>query len=238
MNLPNSSKRRAAARTAEEAIKSRRSIRAFLPDPVDPALLERVLTTAARAPSGSNIQPWKVYVLQGEPRDQVCAEILRAHEMGEEHQPEYDYYPTVWREPYLARRRATGWGLYGLLGIERGDRAGMKAQLGRNYTFFDAPVGLIFTIDRDLNLGSWMDYGMFLQSIMVAARGVGLDTCPQQAFALYHKILQRRLGIPDTQMVVCGLSLGYADMSAPENALVTEREPLDCFTTFVDDLRE
>ncbi len=238
MNQPNSSKWRGKATKAEAAIKSRRSIRAFLPDPVAPELLEQVLTTAARAPSGSNIQPWKVYVLQGESRDQLCAEILQAHEDGEEHHPEYDYYPTDWREPYLARRRATGWGLYGLLGIERGDKARMKAQLGRNYLFFDAPVGLIFTIDRDLNVGSWMDYGMFLQSIMIAARGVGLDTCPQQAFALYHSILQQRLGIPEAEMVVCGMSLGYADMTAPENALVTDREPLEGFTTFVGALRE
>ena len=224
--------------SAEDAIRSRRSVRAFLPGKVDLEVVKRILSTASRAPSGSNTQPWKVYVVEGDVRDRLCAEILQAHETGEEHRFEYSYYPEEWREPHLSRRRKSGWGLYGTLGIQKGDRERMKAQHGRNYLFFDAPVGLFFTIDRDLAIGSWLDYGMFLQSIMVAARGLGLDTCPQQAFAQYHKIIQRRLSIPADEMLICGMALGYADPDAPENQLVTEREPVESFTRFAGELVE
>jgi len=227
---------RAPADTPETAIRSRRSIRAFLPDPVPRETVRRILETAARAPSGSNTQPWKVYVLTGAAKTELSAEIHAAFMAGEAPEFEYQYYAPEWREPYLARRRANGWGLYGLLGIEKGDRDRMKVQHGRNYLFFDAPVGLIFTIDRDMGIGSWLDFGMFLQSIMVAAREFALDTCAQQAFAQYHRILHRRLAIPETEMVICGMALGHADMAAPENALVTEREPVEAFATFVEHL--
>lgn len=226
------------ARSVEEAILSRKSVRAFLPRPVERRQVEHILWLASHAPSGSNTQPWKVYVVEGRARDDLCAELLAAHEAGTGHKAEYCYYPKEWREPYLARRRANGWGLYGLLGIEKGNKERMKAQHGRNFLFFDAPVGLIFTIDRDLELGSWIDYGMFLQSIMIAARAVGLDTCPQQAFAQYHEILQRRLAIPSSEMVVCGMALGYADMQAPENALVTDRVSVADFAFFADELAQ
>lgn len=144
----------------------------------------------------------------------------------------YEYYPTKWREPYLGRRRKLGWDLYGLLGIGKGEREKTKQQHARNFRFFDAPVALIFVIDDDLETGSWLDYGMFLQSVMLAARGFGLDTCPQAAIAGAHEVLRRHLPIAENEIVVCGMSLGYARGDAAENALVTEREPVCGFARF------
>jgi len=221
----------------DEAISSRHSIRAFLPDAIGRDEIERILEVAARAPSGTNTQPWKVYVLVGEKKRSLSAAILAAHhepQLASQHTEEYAYYPRQWESPYIDRRRKVGWDLYALLGLTRDNKAGMAAQHGRNYAFFDAPVGFIFTIDRILEQGSWLDYGMFLQNIMVAARGRGLDTCPQAAFTQYHKIIEQHLAIPDTEMVVCGMALGYADRSKIENSLQTAREPVSGFTRFFD----
>src|SRR5262245_32729127 len=165
--------------TVEEAIVGRHCFRAFLPKPVPRELIERILLIAGRAPSGSNVQPWKVWVLDGAVKEEVAGEIADLYDRGQVAEREYNYYPERWREPYQARRRACGWGLYGLLGIGRADKDRMHAQHRRNFLFFDAPVGLIFSIDRDLEQGSWLDYGMFLQNVMVAARPFGLETCPQ-----------------------------------------------------------
>ena len=145
---------------------------------------------------------------------------------------EYRYYPTQFFEPYLTRRRANGFGLYGALGIGRREVDKMRAQHDRNFVFFDAPVGMIFTIDRRLNQGSWIDYGMFLQNIMVAARGRGLHTCPQAAFAPYHRQIRPVLNIPDEEIVVCGMALGLEDTSKPENDFRTDRVPLEEWVTF------
>jgi nitroreductase len=221
------------ARTVEEALLSRRSIRAFKPDPVPKELVEKILAQASRAPSGTNVQPWKVHALSGSAKDSLAREM---HEAFMAHGEEgwkraYEYYPTKWREPYLARRRKLGWALYGLLGIGKGEREKTKVQHGRNFLFFDAPVGLIFTIDDDLEKGSWFDYGMFVQSVMLAARGFGLDTCPQAAIASAHEIIRRQLGLANNEVVVCGMSLGYA-RNAVENTLVTEREPVAGFARF------
>ena len=224
----------APAATAAEAITSRKSIRRFLPDPVSRETVERLLAVASRAPSGTNIQPWRVYVVAGQAKEKLSAAILEAHDAGGGNEREYNYYPLEFTEPYLGRRRKIGWDLYGLLGIEKGDKDKMHAQHGRNFLFFDAPVGLFFTIDRTLEIGSWFDYGMFLQSIMVAARGEGLHTCPQAAFANYHAIIREQLGIPKDELVICGMSLGTADAEAIENTLVTEREPVENFATFID----
>ena len=223
--------------SVEEAITGRRSIRAFLPKPVPREIIGKILLIAGRAPSGTNIQPWKVWVLDGKVRDEVVGEMRAGHDAGDNGRREYHYDMQNWREPYLARRRACGFGLYNTIGIPRGDKERMRAQQGRNYQFFDAPVGLIFSIDRDLEIGSWVDYGMFLQSIMVAARAFGLETCPQAAFATRHEFLQKRLGIPPEQMVVCGMSLGYADPDAIVNTFVTERMPLEEFVTFVEEVQ-
>lgn len=222
----------------DHAITSRRSIRAFLPTPVPRALLEEILVVASRAPSGTNTQPWQVHVLTGAARARLAAAIVAAYddpEQARSHSEEYAYYPREWVEPYLGRRRKVGWDLYGLLGIGKADKTRMHAQRRRNYQFFDAPVGLIFTIDRVMEQGSWLDYGMFLQNVMVAARARGLDTCPQAAFTQFHRIIGRELQLDDAQMVVCGMSLGYADMSRIENTLVTDRAPVAGFARFVDD---
>lgn len=219
--------------TVEEAIVSRRSIRAFRSDPVPRALVERILEIATRAPSGSNTQPWKVYVLLGGALEALKQKLVAAYLGGDPGAEEYDYYPLTWREPYLSRRRKSGWDLYGTLGIVRGDKEGMTRQQARNYRFFDAPVGLIFTIDRDLATGSWLDYGTFLQSIMIAARGVGLDTCPLQSMARYHAIIRRSVGATDAEVVICGMALGHADMTAPENNFTTDRMALAEFVRFV-----
>ena len=221
----------------EEAISSRRSIRAFLPTPVPQQTIENILDTAARAPSGTNIQPWKTYVLTGDSLAGLSQAILKVYndpESAKDHTEEYAYYPQEWVSPYIERRRKIGWDLYGLLGITRDDKQKMHHQHGRNYCFFDAPVGLMFTIDRVLEQGSWLDYGMFLQNIMIAARGIGLDTCPQAAFTPFHRVISEYLNIPETQSVVCGMSLGYADPNAVENSLTTEREPLDHWVTFLN----
>lgn len=224
--------------TVEEAITGRQSIRAFLTKPVPRPLIERVLAIASRAPSGTNAQPWRVWVLEGEAKESLSRDLYDRFMRGEPAHYDYFYYLREWREPYLARRRVTGWGLYGLLGIAKGDREATKAQHARNFLFFDAPVGLIFTIDRDLGLGAWLDYGMFLQSIMIAAREVELETCPQAAFCQYHQVIEKRLGIPPDQILVCGMALGYADPDAKVNRFRTEREPVSAFTTFVDRLPE
>jgi nitroreductase len=219
----------------DAAIATRRSVRAFLPTPVPRAVVEDILAVASRAPSGTNTQPWQVHVLMGEPLRALARDIRAAYDDPAEratHTEEYAYYPTEWKSPYIDRRRKVGWDLYGLLGIEKTDKAGMHAQHGRNYAFFDAPVGLMFTIDRILQQGSWLDYGMFLQSVMVAARGRGLDTCPQAAFMQFHRVIARHLALPETQMVVCGMSLGHADPAAAANRLVTEREPVAGFARF------
>ncbi len=221
--------------TVEEAIAGRQSIRAYKSDPVPRELIERILTIAGRAPSGSNMQPWKVTVLTGAAKTRLSAELVRLHESGDNGHWEYPYYSDVWREPYLDRRRKTGWGLYGVLGIPKGDRAASRAYQGRNFEFFGAPVGMIFTIDRDLAQGSWLDYGMFLQSIMIVARSFGLETCPQAAFCVFHATIQRVLSIPESEMVVCGMALGYADEGATVNTFRTEREEAGAFARFVEE---
>ena len=220
----------------DAAITSRRSIRAFLPTPVPRETIEQILTVAARAPSGTNTQPWKVTVLTGDAKARLSTAIQAAYDdpvQRAAHSEEYAYYPTEWQSPYIDRRRKVGWDLYGLLGIAKTDKARMHAQHGRNYDFFGAPVGLIFTIDRVMQQGSWLDYGMFLQNIMVAARARGLDTCPQAAFTQWHRIIATQLQLPDAEMVVCGMSLGHADPDAVENTLVTDREPVAGFTRFL-----
>lgn len=221
----------------DAAITSRRSLRAFLPTPVAREDIEQILQVAGRAPSGTNTQPWKVYVLQGERKQQLSSAILAAYsdpEQASQHKEEYAYYPQEWVSPYIDRRRKVGWDLYSLLGLTRDNKAGMAAQHGKNYDFFGAPVGLIFTIDRVMEQGSWLDYGMFLQNIMVAARARGLDTCPQAAFTQFHRIISEQLQLPESETVVCGMSLGVADLSKIENSLITERMSLTEFVKFVE----
>ena len=216
----------------DAALVTRRSVRGFTSQPVPQDVVRHILAASSRAPSMTNTQPWHVHVLTGVARDRLCTEILAAHEAGEAPEMEYEYYPSQWRDPYLERRREIGWALYGLLGIAKGDRVATARQLGRNFTFFGAPVGLIFTIDRGLAQGSWLDLGMFMQAIMTGARGYGLDTCSQAAFASYHAIIRRQLVVPDDQIIACGMALGHADPDEPANALETPRVPVNAFTRF------
>ena len=215
----------------EEAVSQRRSVRAFLPDPVSEETIARILYLAGRAPSGTNMQPWKVEVVTGKARDTLCADLVKAHHEGG-HSGEYQYYPKEFFEPFKGRRRAVGWALYGLLGIEKGDFEKTKTQHARNFTFFDAPVGLIFTINRGLEIGSWLDFGMFMQNVMVLARSHGLETCPQAAFATFHKVIRNHVPIGEEDVVVAGMALGKADWSQAENTLITDRVPLEDYVRF------
>lgn len=221
----------------DEVIQSRYSCRAFLPTPVPRSVIEEILNIAARAPSGTNIQPWKTWVLTGESKARLSERIIAAFDDPEEaatHSECYPYYPRKWESPYIERRRKIGLDLYQLLGIQKGDAERMHKQHARNFQFFDAPVGLMFTIDTLLEQGSWLDYGMFVQNVMLAAKARGLDTCPQAAFVQFHRIISEELGLADNETFVCGMALGYANPEAPENALKTERAPLAEWVRFKD----
>ena len=225
------------ANPVDAALVTRRSIRAFLPTPVPRAEIEAILEAASRAPSGTNTQPWKVYVVTGESLVHLSRSLVAAYNDPQRdalYREEYRYYPQRWVSPYIDRRRKVGWDLYGLLGIEKGNKARMHEQHAQNYRFFGAPVGLFFTIDRGLERGSWLDYGMFVQAIMTAARGRGLDTCPQAAFTQFHQVIGEHLGLQDNEQLVCGMSLGYADEHALVNTLRTEREPVERFARFLE----
>jgi nitroreductase len=217
----------------EAAILSRRSVRGFLPTPIAREVVEHLLDVAARAPSGTNMQPWQVIALAGEPLARFCDGVAAVFLAGEEPDGiEQLYYPSPFFEPYLARRRKIGWDLYGILGIARGDRDRARAHVANNLRYFGAPVGLICTIDRRLELGSWVDYGMFLENITIAARARGLDTCPMALFAEFPRTIRRLLGLDEEVKIVCGMAIGTEDRAAPANRLVTERVPAAEFTEF------
>ncbi len=241
-NLPSSpiSVRVVDAESVEAAITSRFSARAFLSTPVARDLIEHILDVASRSPSGTNTQPWRVYVVQGAKRGQIVTEVCAAHDsiranpaLATDYREAYDYYPEKWVSPYIDRRRENGWGLYGLLGITKGDKDAMHAQHQRNFRFFDAPVGLFFTIDRVMGRGSLVDCGMFLQNIMIAARAHGLHTCPQAAWNGFSKIILPIVGAGENEMLVCGMSLGYADEAALVNTFHTPRVAVEEFTKWV-----
>ncbi len=217
------------------AISGRQSVRAFDgTKAVSRNLILRLLQVAGRAPSGSNIQPWQVYVVSGKTQRRISEVCVGLYLDGNEGQAEYSYYPIHWREPYLARRRATGFGLYGLLGIDKTDTQAVQKYRVTNYQFFGAPIGLFFTIDRDMELGRWLDYGMFLQSLMLCATQHGLETCPQAAFCPYHEPIMRTLGAPTQQMLVCGMSMGYPLEDALINTYRTDRLDARNFSRFLD----
>jgi nitroreductase len=229
------------ASAVDAAITSRMSARAFLPKSVPRETLEHLLALASRAPSGTNTQPWKVYVMQGASRDTLVDKVCAAHDalradpsLAGEYREAYDYYPEQWVSPYIDRRRENGWSLYGLLGITKGDKDKMHAQHQRNFRFFDAPVGLMFTVDKVMGRGSLVDYGMFLQSLMVAARGHGLHTCPQAAWNGFAKIILPHIGAGEGEMLVCGMALGFADPSDKVNGFHTPREPVASFTHWLE----
>ncbi len=230
-----------STQAVDHAITTRMSARAFSQRPVPRELVQEILEVARRSPSGTNTQPWKVYVLQGQSRDQLVDKVCQAHdavranpELASLYREAYDYYPTEWVSPYIDRRRENGWSLYGLLGIGKGDKDKMHAQHQRNYRFFDAPVGLMFTLDRVMGRGSLLDYGMFLQNIMVAARARGLHTCAQAAWNGFATLILPHIGASEKEMLVCGMSLGWADDTDPVNTLVTPRESVESFTQWLD----
>jgi len=218
-----------------EAARTRRSIRAYRPDPVPAEVVREIVALGRHAPSGSNIQPWRVHVMTGATLQRVGAAIRQAYLNDEPgHRRDYDYYTDPVFEPYLARRRQCGWGLYSLLGIGRGDREKSKAYRARNYEFFGAPVGLVFTIDRKLEKGSWLDYGMFLQTLMLAARARGLHTCAEASIASYPDVVRHELGLGREWVVVCGMAMGYADDGAVVNTFQPERIALEDYAVFLD----
>jgi nitroreductase len=227
--------------SVDAAIESRSSVRAFLPQPVPRELIGDILRLASRAPSGNNAQPWKVYVLQGNSRDSLVDKVCAAHDaiyanpdLAAQYREEYDYYPEKWVSPYIERRRENGWSLYGLLGITKTDKDRMHAQHQRNFRLFDAPVGLMFTLDKVMGRGSLVDYGMFLQTIMLAARARGLHTCPQAAWNGFSSIILPHIGAGADEMLVCGMALGYGDETALVNTLSTPREDVAAITTWLD----
>ncbi len=216
-----------------EAVASRFSCRAFLPTPVPEATVRDIVERAARAPSGGNLQPWRVYALAGEPLEKLKASIRARPELlphGES--AEYDIYPPNLKEPYFTRQRVVGRLLYEAIGIARDDRPGRFRQYARNFEFFGAPVGLFFSIDRSLGSPQWSDLGMYIQTLMLLARGHGLHTCCQEAWTHWHKTVSAFLQIPPDHILFCGLALGFADEAAPINKWRSPREKLDSFTMF------
>ncbi|MDX3893651.1 nitroreductase [Pusillimonas sp.] len=230
-----------SAEYVDAAIESRQSIRAFASRPVERDVLNGILAVASRAPSGVNAQPWKTYVLQGRARDTLVEKVCAAHdavyadpEEAARYKEAYAYYPQKWISPYLERRRENGWGLYGLLGIAKGEKDRMHAQHQRNFRFFDAPVGLFFTVNTIMGQGALLDCGAFMQNIMIAARARGLDTCPQAAWNSYASIILPHLGAGDDEMLVCGMALGYAAPDELVNTFRTPRVPPEDFTVWLD----
>jgi nitroreductase len=217
--------------TVAEAIGGRRSVRRFLPKPVAMETVRAILAVSARAPSGTNSQPWFVHVVTGAARQRVSETVIAAARAGERVE-EYEYAPNPWFEPYIARRRKVGFDLYALYGIARNDMPARFEAVLRNFTFFGAPVGLFFTMDRRLLYGSWLDCGMYMQNVMTAARASGLETCAQAAWCSYGPAVRRALPIDPGHVILSGMALGYEDKQAIENTLKTEREPLDRFALF------
>ena len=217
-----------------EAMRGRKSTRAYLDKPVARATVEAILDAARWAPSGVDSQPWKVAVVSGTTKERISSDLLAARTAKQPENPDYAYYPSEWQEPYKSRRKATGLALYAALKIGKDDpQARMKAW-NNNYRFFGAPVGLLFFVDRALAQGAWVDMGMFIENVMLAARGHGLDTCPQAALAEYPDIVRGILNFPNTHALVCGMALGYADHAHPVNNYRTERAPVSAFTTWHD----
>ena len=226
----------------DDAIRSRHSVRAFLSTPVDAQIIKDILEVACRAPSGTNTQPWKVYVVTDKKRDEMVDRVCKAQleiynhpEKAAEYQETFPYYPEKWISPFIDRRRENGWGLYGLLNIQKGEKEKMAAQQLRNYQLFDAPVGLYFAVNKAMGIGSKMDISMMIQNVMVAAKARGLDTCPQAAWNHFHPIVLEVLGASDDEELVCTVALGYANPDEIVNTFITPREPVEKFTVFLSE---
>ena len=215
-----------------DAIIQRHSCRAFIDKAVSHEQIERLLTIASHAPSGANTQPWQVAVISGDSKKVLEQQLQQAFETGKEQKPDYQYYPTTWQAPYLDRRKSCGLQLYSALNISKQDTEKRQSQWAANYRAFDAPVMLLFFIDSEMEKGSFLDYGMFLQSIMLAVMEEGLASCPQAALAEYPLIVKQQLGYPDDVILVCGMALGYEDKQAAVNQYRTPRSPVSSYTKF------
>lgn len=223
----------AEADAVERAICDRRAVRAFLPRPVSRALLEDVLRVAAASPSNSNTQPWRVIAVAGGARDALVRDLLDAHATAPDaHAAEHPPYAGM-SAAHEGRRRAFGAGFYGHLGISRDDHAARRGRLALNLRFFDAPVGLVIALDRSLGPAAWLDLGLFLQTLMLAAHARGLGTCAQISLAAYHRVMRRHLPLAEGEVVACGMSLGYPDPAATVNRFRTDREPVQVFATLL-----
>lgn len=216
-----------------EALETRKTCRSFLDKPVPKEMLEEILTTAMRAPSGGNLQPWRIYALTGDVRTKIIdtvKERMPENPMGEG--AEYEIYPPNLTEPYKSRRRQVGESMYNVLGIPREDKMARLVWFARNFEFFECPTALVFTVDRQMQEGQWSDVGMFMQSICLLAREYGLHTAAQEAWAVWTKTLVKILDIPDNEMVFCSLAIGWEDTSHPISAFRTDRAPLEEVVSF------
>ena len=212
-----------------EAVNRRKSVRAFRPDPVPDEVLRELLATASRSPSGGNVQPWRVYVVNGDSMARF-REFLADRQPGA---PAYDIYPQPLGEPYRSSRFKIGEDMYAAIGVEREDKAGRFAQFAKNLDFFGAPAAIFCFIDRQMGPPQWSDLGMFLQTFMLLAQEAGLDTCPQEAWAVHEAAVAEFVGAPEELQIFCGMAIGHADTDHPINSVVSEREPLEVFATFV-----
>lgn len=217
-----------------QAITQRASTRAFLDRAVARETVDAILDAARWAPSGVNTQPWQVMVVTGQTQQRIGDAIIAARADGTEPDPDYQYYPTRWSEPYKTRRFECGMAMYGALGIQREDKQRRLEQWEANYRFFGAPLGLLFLLDRDMEKGSWVDMGMFIENVMLAALGHGLATCPQASLAEYPNLVRDILQLPENLALVCGMSMGYPDPDAPVNRYRTSREPVSAFRRWYD----
>ena len=212
-----------------DAVNARRSVRAFRPDPIDDATIAELLTIASRAPSGGNVQPWRIYVVNGESmarfREFIATRQIEA--------PAYDIYPAGLTEPYRSSRFKVGEDMYATIGITREDKPGRLAQFAKNMDFFGAPTAIFCFVERQMGPPQWSDLGMFLQTFMLLAQEAGLDTCPQEAWAVYEQAVRKFVDAPEEQRIFCGVAIGHADLEHPINTLVSAREPLDVFARFV-----
>lgn len=217
-----------------EAVQSRRSVRAFLDRPVPPSLLREAIELAARAPSGGNVQPWRIFVVTGEPLQRISALVAeRIRRADPDERPEYAIYPPNLWEPHRTARFELGEQMYAALGIAREDKLGRLQQFARNYEFFGAPAGLFCYVDRRMGPPQWSDLGMYLQTLMLLLRERGLDSCAQECWSVYPKTVGAVLQPPPELMLFCGMSIGYADTGAPVNRFRSQRLPAADFARFV-----
>jgi nitroreductase len=226
---------RESQETVDRIIKGRFASRSFTSRAVPRQTIADILDVARFAPSGANIQPWRVYVVAGAKKEEISRTLLKAHEeVGDQHSSEYQYYASPLPEPYASRRDQFGRLFYGSLGIQQSDTTARARQTSKNYGFFGAPVGLIIAIDRRLQVGSWLDLGMFIQNVMIAAGARGLQTCPQETFSKYHALLRTLLPIPPEEIIVCGISIGFAEGACVSAGSLMPKAAVGEFAQFVD----